>query len=621
MEWADSEKQEINLLEVVRKGIRGNASKPALRFFMDSKDYTTVFEYSFKEVIGKIQQVANLLNAYGISKNDVISIVLPNLPETIFSILGGQLVGIVNPINPDLPADQIQDLLNQACTKVLITLAPFPKETLWEKIDQLRGKVPTLQYIFRVDLRDYLSGFALVLAYSIALFKNEKNNQPQQHIHDFHLEVEEFTSKSLDFEPKIKNTDTSAYLMTNGTTNVPKLVRHSTKSQVTNLLNLLAVLPFQDGERVLLGTPLWHAFGHSASLLTAWHRGLCVVLAGKKGFYDKNLTENFWKINQHYRTNYFSAMSCFFEQLSEMPIPKEKNSLRLAFCGGDFLSEKVQELFEQKMQLSILTGYGFTEGVGVSTLNTDYANKKSSVGRSLPNQEIKIAILDEFGYFLRNAQAEETGVVLCRGTNIFIGYKEGIHNHKIWVDCKDGKQRWFNTGDIGKMDKDGFLWILGRNKDTIKSGEKIINLTILEKQLQHPAILKMVLVSRPDIHLGKIVVAYVVPKNKDTQDCTDFLMKNNISLIRFIDQIHHKANGKVAKNDFFWKENSSFVEAQLRNIPKIAHFEVQLISQHIIGESLAISVSPKEGVSSAELYTEIEQLFRHVDFLYKLRFF
>jgi len=304
-----------------------------------------------------------------------------------------------------------------------------------------------------------------------------------------------------------------------------------------------------------------------------------------------------------------------------MPVPKEKNSLRLAFCGGDFLSEKVQELFEQKMQISILTGYGFTEGVGVSTLNTDHANKKSSVGRSLPNQEIKTAILDEFGYFLRNAQPEETGVVLCRGTNIFVGYKEGIHNHKIWVDCKDGKQRWFNTGDIGKMDKDGFLWILGRNKDTIKSGEKTINLTILEKQLQHPAILKMVLVSRPDIHLGKIVVAYVVPKNKNTQDCTDFLMKNNISLIRFIDQIHHKANGKVAKNDFFWKENSSFVEAQLRNIPKIARFEVQLISQHIIGESLAISVSPKEGVPSEELYMEIEQLFQHVDFLYKLRFF
>ena len=123
--------------EMLQRGATISPDGMALQFFLQGTDYTDAVKFSHQEFMEKVTQTANMLHDLGISKHDVVTIILPNLPETLFTIWGGEAAGIINPINPMLEPAQIAEIMNTVKTKVLVTLMPFPTTIFGKKCPPL----------------------------------------------------------------------------------------------------------------------------------------------------------------------------------------------------------------------------------------------------------------------------------------------------------------------------------------------------------------------------------------------------------------------------------------------------------------------------------------------------
>jgi fatty-acyl-CoA synthase len=169
----------------------------------------------------------------------------------------------------------------------------------------------------------------------------------------------------------------------------------------------------------------------------------------------------------------------------------------------------VARRFEAATGISLTEGYGLTEGACVSAINPPCGdNRPGTVGLRLPHQQLKIWKVDAAGSATAECPIDESGVVGICGPNIFPGYLRETDNRGIWL-----KPGWFNTGDLGYLDCDGYLHLTGRAKDLIIRGGHNIDPTMIEEGLsRHPAVAMVAAVGQPDLHAGELPVAYVMLK-------------------------------------------------------------------------------------------------------------
>ena len=135
---------------VIRQSALTSPDRPALVFFPDGEHYRESIQVTYRQLLGRIYQVANMLSELGVGPNDVVSLLLPNLPQTHFALWGAEAAGIANPVNPLLEAGQIAAILRAARTKVLIALGPLPGSDIWEKVVAIRPQVPSLTTVIQV---------------------------------------------------------------------------------------------------------------------------------------------------------------------------------------------------------------------------------------------------------------------------------------------------------------------------------------------------------------------------------------------------------------------------------------------------------------------------------------
>jgi fatty-acyl-CoA synthase/long-chain acyl-CoA synthetase len=168
--------------------------------------------------------------------------------------------------------------------------------------------------------------------------------------------------------------------------------------------------------------------------------------------------------------------------------------------------------FERETGMRILEGYGLTESTCVASINPPSGTSRiGSIGLRLPWQDMRILLLDQ--QQVSEAADDEVGAICLYGPNVFAGYLSAEHNKGAWVElqAEDGSmQRWFNTGDLGRRDADGFFWLSGRKKELIiRGGHNIDPKSIEEVLAGHPAVALCAAVGRPDAHAGEVPVAYV----------------------------------------------------------------------------------------------------------------
>ncbi|HHJ07237.1 MAG TPA: acyl-CoA synthetase [Anaerolineae bacterium] len=614
--------------QMLQQGAAINPQRIALSFFLQGADYARPTQYTYQHLMNAVNQTANMLNALGVEKNDVVSMVLPNLPQSFFSIWGGEAAGIVNPINPLLEAEQIADIMNAAGTKALVTLGPFPKTNIWQKVSAIADKVPTLETILQVDMSRFLPPIKRLIVKWMA--RKLKGSPVKAQVLDFDATMQKYPADKLSNGRVIQRDDIASYFHTGGTTGMPKLAQHTHFNEVFDAWSGLQTLPVTQDTIMFCGLPLFHVNAVIVTGLIPWSQGAGVVLGTPAGYRGEGVLPNFWKIIEHYKLNYFSGVPTVYSTLLNVPVDNaDISSLEFAICGAAPMPVEVFNAFEERSGVRILEGYGLTEGTCISSVNPAYGERRvGSIGLRLPYQEMKTICLDAEGNYLRNCKADEIGVVAIRGHNVFPGYKDQRANKGIWIKAGDGAP-WLNTGDMGRMDAKGYFWLTGRRKELIIRGGHNIDPKLIEDPLhKHPAVALAAAVGRPDPRVGELPVAYVQlkPERSVTEEELLQYAKETIGeraaipkKIRIVESIPITAVGKIFKPALVRREISDVYQQEISALEGLAGVNVTVDADKTHGTLAHITVQPAAGADKPALEESIRRALGRYTIRYELK--
>lgn len=494
---------------------------------------------SYGELYTGINQCANFLHDLNVTKDDVISLLLPNFIETHFALWGGEATGIVNPVNPLLEAEVIRDILNAAGTKVLIALGNAPGNDIWQKVLKIKDQVPTLEKV-------------------LVLFG--KSN-PSENILNFEKSLKKYPGDKLVSGRVINPQDNASMFHTGGTTGTPKIALHTHANEVANATMMAVALEPKPDDVGLVGLPLFHVNAAIGSGLMPFSHGLPIVLAGPGGFRTEKVVDSFFKIIEHEKITFFSAVPTALGALLNVDSTQcNLSSLKFAISGAAPIPVETFKKFQDKTGIKLLEGYGLTEATCASSLTPiENAPRIGSIGMRLPFSQVKIVILDDQDQFLREAGINEIGILAIHGPNVFNGYLEAKHNEKIWIHIN--QEKWLNSGDLGRMDKDGYLWLTGRKKELIiRGGHNIDPKSIEEPLAAMPGVELVAAIGRPDSYAGEVPAVYLTLNDKsiNEQKIMEYAMANIKEraaipkVIHIIKDMPITAVGKIFKPQLTW---------------------------------------------------------------------
>jgi len=381
-----------------------------------------------------------------------------------------------------------------------------------------------------------------------------------------------------------------------------------------------------DTETILCGLPLFHVNGTTVTGLAPFSCGAHVVMLSPLGYRDPTIMKNFFKIVEKFQAATFSSVPTVLSVLLDVPKgDTDISSLRYVICGAAPLSVELFRRFEEHTGMKILEGYGLTEGACASVINPrDGERKIGSIGIRMPYQQVKVAVLDAEGNYERDAGQGEIGVVAIQGPNVFKGYVEEAHNKGLWI-----QDDWLNTGDLGRMDEDGYLWLTGRKKELIIRGGHNIDPAAVEEPLYHmPAVKVVAAVGRPDAHAGEVPVAYVELKEGSAATAEEILTfaKTNIGEraavpkeVFIMDEIPLTPVGKIFKPALRWDATRRMYEKELEAVSDLAASVAVEVGEHkVYGTNVAITIKPAEGVGEEAIREKLAGLLARYTVHYEL---
>ncbi|MEI9995286.1 MAG: acyl-CoA synthetase [Rhizomicrobium sp.] len=599
--------------DLLRRSAAAHGDRVAISYFDSVETHRQTQTLSYRELFQGATRAANMFRTLGIGTGDVVALLLPNVPETHLVLWGAEAAGIAMPLNPLLETNAIAALLVAAQAKLLVTVGYDP-ELIGKVIDAV-AKAPTIENVVLISHADSVHD-----EQRRARFQSLSGRVG---IHDFMKMFSASRADRLESGRKITPDDVASYFCTGGTTGLPKIAVRRHGQVVANVWMTRRMLgPALNKESVLFcGLPLFHVNAVIITGLVPFFVGASVLLGTPQGYRTRDLIPRFWEIVEQHRVTAFSAVPTLLVSLLEHPSAGyDLSSFRFAICGASPLSAEVLQRFEQTCRISISEGYGLTESCCVASLNPiDGEHRPGSVGLPLPAQEIRTMILDESGGYVRDAVADEIGVVAIAGPNIFSGYLDDKHNGRAWVDLGD-RRKWLNTGDLGKLDKDGYLWLTGRAKDLIIRGGHNIDPAIIEEALYtHPDVALAAAVGRPDARVGELPVAYVQLRSGASVDETRLLahVARNIGeraampkAITILDALPLTSVGKIHKPTLRHKE-SVLVTRDILEAANIGPTSIELREDGIGGGTIRI-------VASADDEHDIREALRSFTFPYQV---
>ncbi len=593
-----------NTYDLLKQGAGINPEAPAISFFSKGEDYASPRQINYRELISRVTQAANLFHDLGIRSGDVISYLLPNLPETHFVLWGGEAAGIVNPINSLLEPFTIREICQAANTKVLVALGEFPGADIWQKVSLIRKDLPGLKAVVRIM----------------------GPGDEKEGIYSFEELLPRYREDGLDSDRLINPEDIASMYHTGGTTGTPKLAPHTHYNEAVMPLMVALGAELYAGEVTLCGLPLFHVNGTTVTGSFPFSIGAHVVILGPRGYRDPAVIKNFYKIVEHYRAVSFSAVPTILSVLLDIPKgDSDISSLRYLVCGAAPLSVELFRRFEAHSGMKIIEGYGLTEGTCVSSVNPFHGERKiGSIGLRLPYQEMKVLIVDEEGTFVREAEADEIGGVCLKGPNVFRGYLDEAQNRRIWP-----LPEWFNTGDLGRQDQDGYFWLTGRRKELIIRGGHNIDPAVIEEPLYRlPEVKMAAAVGSPDPHAGEIPVAFVELKDGATiteGEILEYLRKEMgeraaiPKQVFVVPQIPLTPVGKIFKPALRWESIRKVYAEQLSTLQGLAdHTVVKVAEDKVHGSLATITITPAAGVSEETIREKVAEILARYTVRYQL---
>jgi len=568
----------------------------AIRFLTKADPEETPVTISHGQFIARVTQSANFFHHLGIGANDVVSLLLPLLPQTFFALFGAQAAGIANPVNPLLSAAQIAQILRAANTRVLVALGPVPGSDIWDKVQQIKAQLPQLK--------------AIVVVHGAT--------DEASAVYNFDEQVGRFAADRLASERRILASDTAGYFHTGGTTGTPKLVRHTHANQVYQAWVIALMLPFGSGHNLLFGLPLFHVGGALTQGLAALAAGNTLVVLAPSGWREPNAIRNVWRLVERYQPAIFGGVPTVLAAAMQVPAgDADTSSIRCASGGGSAIPVAVGRACGERLNVPVLEVYGMTETSSVHTIAyIDRPVRLGSVGHAVPYSRVRIVKVDGEGRLLGECATNEIGVVAMAGPGVFSGYVSEVHDRGAFVE-----PGWVNSGDLGRLDEDGYLWITGRAKDVIiRGGHNIDPLAIEEVFYQHPAVALAAVVGEPDAYAGELPVAFVQLRPGvviDAGELTEFVRDRTPERaavpvqIYFTEAIALTAVGKVFKPALRLDATQRAVSRMLADLPPPgATIKVEVGVHAVHGALITVRI---DGVADAARATLAQRVNERLD--------
>ena len=489
--------------EMLSATVAAHGARPALSYqiFSDPKDKGETLDWITLQA--RSAQTANLLRSLGVGETDVVALLLPNCSEIVLSYIGGQVAGIVNPINPLLDADQIAAILRETKAKVLITLKSFVKTDVGQKAAQAVALAPNVKTVLEVDLVRYLTGVKKLI---VPLIRPKNPVRHQAKVLDFTREIAK-QPKTLTFTPS-RDDRVGAYFHTGGTTGMPKVAQHRYKGIVYNGW-LASSLLFRETDVIMCPLPIFHVFAAIVALGASMASGAQLVLPTPAGYRGDGVFDNFWKLVERYKVTFLFTVPTAMSALMQRPVNADISTMRMGFSGSAPLPVDLYRRFEDATGVSICEGYGLTEATCLVAINPPDGEKKiGSIGIAFPYT--KVRIIDPATAM--DCPPDVVGEICISSPGVYAGqtYTEAEKNRALFYPGEDGQPLWLRTGDLGRIDADGYIWITGRAKDLIIRGGHNIDPAVIEEALAgHPAVAFAGAIGQPDAHSGEVPCAYV----------------------------------------------------------------------------------------------------------------
>jgi long-chain acyl-CoA synthetase len=490
----------MNLASNVERGARTHADRAALRLGDDTISYRRLDQDSAR--------AAGLLRGRGLRPGDRVGIMLPNTPEFAVVYYGVlRAGGVVVPMNPLLKAREVGYYLGDSGAGLMFAWHTFAHEA------QTGAKQAEAEAIV-IDP----DGFGDVLAAAPPA-----------------AGVVERTDD-----------DTAVILYTSGTTGQPKgaELTHGNLGTNTDIVRT-DLLNLTTGDVVFGGLPLFHSFGQTCTLNAVVGSGACLTMLPR---FDAGQA---LRILADHRVTVFAGVPTMYSALLHAPDRDayDVSRLRLCISGGAAMPVDVLHNFEAAFGCAVLEGYGLSETSPVASFNhPDRERKPGSIGTPIRGVEMKVVDMDG-----KEVPQDEPGEIVIRGHNVMKGYWRRPDATEAAI--RDG---WFHTGDIGRIDADGYFAIVDRMKDLIiRGGYNVYPREIEEVMHEHPAVAEVAVVGMRHPELGEEVGAAVALKPGATatpEELRDHV-KSQVAAYKYprkvwiVDALPKNATGKIVKRE------------------------------------------------------------------------
>ena len=546
--WEELEKP-ATLYQMLSDTTEAFPNRPAITYQLFSGPTDPSVTLTWSEFHEQVCRAANLFRNLGIGEKDVIALVLPNCVETAVATIGGAIAGIVNPINPLLEPEQIGAILRETGAKVVVTLRGFPKTDIAQKTAEAVREAPDVSTILEVDLNRYLTP---PKSWIVPLIRPKVSGPRHGDIRDFNKELAK-QSATLDFADSAGDR-VAAYFHTGGTTGMPKVAQHRYSGMVYNGW-LGHKLLFTEEDSVMCPLPLFHVFACHVILMAMIKSGARVVFPTPAGYRGDGVFDNFWKLCERWKITFVITVPTATSALMQRPVDADLSTVKNAFSGSAPMPLELFKRFEKAAGMTVIEGYGLTEATCLVSCNPPEGEKKvGSVGVPFPYTRIKIVKNTNNGPV--ECEVDEVGEICISNPGVFAGntYTEPAKNADLYYF-----NEYLRTGDLGRVDGDGYLWITGRAKDLIiRGGHNIDPAEIEEALMGHDQVAMAGAIGQPDAHSGEIPCAYVelvdggsVSQEELMAYCKDHIHERAAQpkYIEIMDELPKTAVGKVFKPD------------------------------------------------------------------------
>jgi long-chain acyl-CoA synthetase len=480
-------------------------------------------KFSYFAIDDLVTNIAGGLKALGVESRDRIAILMDNCPEYIvsyFAIL--RAGGVAVPINTFLTPDEISYILNDSNCKFLIYNNSFSSHA--EKIIKT---IPDIK---------------------IFMF----NEIPQIPLYPPLLKGEIATPTLLQGgEGELTDDEVAVLLYTSGTTGFPKGAMLTHRNLLSNAEACMKVMNVSSKDRILLFLPLFHSFSFTVCVILPIYAGARIILLKSVKPFSKVINSIFKG-----RTTLFIAVPTVYNVLSKKRMPfiarclfKLLINIRACISGAAALPEDTIHAFEKRFNIPLIEGYGLTEASPVVAVNPlKGIRKPASVGPPVPG--VEAAVVGEDG---RKLPAGETGELIVKGPNVMKGYFNKPEETETVL--RDG---WLYTGDMARIDEDGYIYIVDRKKDLIIiDGMNVYPREVEDFILKHPSVEECAMVGIPDGKGSETPILYIRKKEDAVIGETEIrnYLKGRIAQFKnpkkiiFIDQFPKTATGKIKKTE------------------------------------------------------------------------